>query len=610
MRQPSPSQWKAINHKDGPAQLIAGPGSGKTFTIVQRIIHLIEDESIPPDQILVLTFSKAAAQEMKTRFISESDSLDVHFATFHSLAYYILRTSFSFSPQSLISDNEKRTILAQIFRNSNKDYLCSMEYLSGILDQLSKLKNSGAYSNLKLESDNEDISTDELNKLMGNYFSFVKELKRLDFDDMVLKCIESLNKYPKVLEFYQNKFKYILVDEFQDINMPQYDLVKLIAYPENNIMSVGDDDQAIYGFRGSSPGIMKRFDSDFPNNNHIYLTENYRSGKNIVLLAGTIINDNKERYKKDFIPINEGGSVNAYSFPSRLEEEKFIISLIKDFSFDELINTCIIVRTNRDISLYKSLLSKNNFPVHSKNKNSKSIFDSFIFEDITAFLKFIYEGNLREYFFRIMNKPNKYIQRAAVPNSCVKKEDILNYYQYNVPLRNDINTFFEKLDMASKMSVNLTLKLIRNSIGYEKYLKEVSKDREDYQNLLYIYEQIEDFFKNLNGRITIDEYVSIARKEYKEPKKSDDEEFLKGVNIITMHTSKGLEFENVILPDINEGIIPAKGIGADEMEESRRLFYVAVTRAKKRLYILSTKERNRDVSRFIKGKTKIIDHRQ
>lgn len=617
MKQPSQSQREAINHKDGPALLIAGPGSGKTFTIVQRIINLIEKENIPPNQILVLTFSKAAASQMHDRFKVESGNLDVHFGTFHSLAYFILKKSFSFKENNLIFDFEKRRMLSQILKNHGLDELCSTENLQFSIDSISKQKNSSNYNQISISLGTDDISNNILQSVLDEYFEFLKEKGKLDFDDMILRCIELLKNNNQILIQYQNQFKYILVDEFQDINIPQYDLVKLISYPDNNLMCVGDDDQAIYGFRGSTPGIMNIFDKDYPGNKHIYLTENYRSGENIVKLAENIISDNKIRFSKSYIPVNPSGKIYSVICETHISQNEYILSFLNGLSKEELADTAILVRTNRDVSVYSKLLSQNRIRINQSQPKNISIKDSFIFDDIRAYLKFIYEGQRRSDFLLIMNKPERYIQRAAVFNENVSLETLKQYYAQNKDMLQSLDSFFRLIHLAGKMDTFYALNIIRKNLGYEKYIRAVSKSEEEYEQNMNILIKVTDLFKNYSKTVSVEEYINSTKLDKSSDSSSnsnsntnpDEEGSLQyGVKVMTMHTSKGLEFENVIIPDANEGILPEKGVTGNELEESRRLFFVAVTRAKKCLCILATKERNRDISRFIKNKIKFENY--
>ena len=595
MRMPSKAQFEAINHVNGPAILIAGPGSGKTFTIVQRLKYLIDKKNIPPNQILVVTFSKAAAKEMHDRFISDTNEYAVNFGTFHSLAYNILKSSFKLRENDLINDNDKYIMLKQIIINHGYKDFVNREQIQVILDTISKYKNSKSYNNYSLTSFSEEISTEELNIIIKEFDEFKKESNKFDFDDMILSCLTNLKKNADILNIYQNKYKYILVDEFQDINIPQYELIKLLSKPLNNIFVVGDDDQSIYMFRGAYSQIMKQFLNDYPDAKSIYLTENYRSGEEIVYLASKIISKNMDRFNKNFMAINKGGNIFFNELSSRKDEEKYIIDIINGFTLEERKNTAIIVRTNMEASLYKNILKKNN--LYDSDTIDNNIYKSFIFDDIVYFLKYIYEDNKRAYFIQFMNKPNKYIQRMSLINENVNENDIYHFYKNNIDMINIIKNFFNKLKLAQNMNCKNAILLFLNSIGYKGYIKDKSKNDIDYENNITIVNRIIALFEDYNKTINLDNFIN-SFKSY-EVKKKDD--FECDIKIITMHASKGLEFETVILPDINEGIIPSKNLSDEEINEERRLLYVAVTRAKKNLYIISNTERNRRLSRFLEG---------
>ena len=600
MREPSIYQAKAIAHVNGPAELIAGPGSGKTFTITRRINSLILNEHIDPDDILVVTFSKAAANEMKTRFESTSDECGVHFGTFHSLAYFILRESFGLKSTLVLSEGEKKNILLRIFKRMGKGGLVNNEILGDIISKISKIKNSSEYDRPSLESDMEGISTELLNRIISEYFVLLKELNKIDFDDMILEALKRLKGNEKKLNEYRERFKYILVDEFQDINVPQYELIKLLAFPRNNIFVVGDDDQSIYKFRGSAPQSFRMFLEDFPGATVIKLLDNYRSGKNIVSFASRVIEKNKDRFSKEFNPVNEGGKVSFSLITTYKEEMEEVCNLLHNMDQKELSDTAIISRTNREIAAIRGILLKSNIKIAGSKEKEKNLFDSFILEDITAFFRFIYEGRKREDFLKFMNKPQKYIERAALNYDVVNKDDLLKYYQCDPEMQHTLNEFFKKLDLASRLKSELSLSMFIKTIGYEKYLKTISRDAGELKEFYYLLNEAENLFSEYKRNESVTEFIeraSLSEKRTDDKNKQTGE----GLKLMTMHGSKGLEFKNVILTDVNEGVIPGKNIKKEELEEERRLLYVAITRAKENLYIYATKERNREVSRFIKG---------
>ncbi|MCR5502862.1 MAG: ATP-dependent helicase [Lachnospiraceae bacterium] len=609
---PSADQLRAITHIRGPAMLIAGPGSGKTFTIVERISHLVSNAKIRSDNILVVTFSKAAANEMKSRYVRETGDHEVTFGTFHSVAFRILRECLRFDANSLISDAEKQDILSQVFKNHGFERILSGEYLRGILDAISKDKNlKGINGYGGIISEREEITTEDLLRIIDDYRAFLKELHKIDFDDMILLCLENLKKDPKILEKYRERFRMILVDEFQDINEPQFELIRLLALPDNDLFVVGDDDQSIYGFRGAYPGIMQRFIRDYPDAKTLYLTENYRSGRKIITFAGEVIKENRERFDKQFRPLRNDGYVRFRYLESRKEEEEFLLGELSALSDETKADTALIVRTNREALLYGAMLEKAGLAVSRRDgkRAVKSFFDSFIAEDLTAYLSYLYDGQKRSDFLLFMNKPEKYIRQSALIRETVSFEELELYYEKNQDMLRKIEKLKDQLLLAKKMPPRYALKIFRTQIGYDRYLEELGgseAERKERENAL---RELTDILSGMKTGTSVREYVRNERKirvrdaksgKSDVSKEAENKETSDGIHVITMHASKGLEFGNVYLPDINEGVIPPKRCDSRELEEERRLLYVAITRARNELTIIATKERGRDVSRFVK----------
>lgn len=636
MNQPSKTQLQAIKHLSGPAQIIAGPGSGKTFTIIKRILYLTEYHHISPEQILVITFTKAAALEMKERYdaaisLNKQISGFVNFGTFHSICYHILQESGVCSSNSLIKETDKRKILEIILRNHGYGEKVNYEAVSDILSQISKQKNlSDALSGDSLFSDSttalqtdENLLKNELTPHQGEvserltterlifseseirmfqkeYQLQLQERNKLDFDDMIGMCLHLLQKNPELLVKYQKRFRFLLVDEFQDINMPQYAVIRLLAGKEANLFVVGDDDQAIYGFRGSSPGIMKQFLADYPHSSQIMLTENYRCAEKIVKLSEKVISGNTERFHKEFYPIRKSGQIEYLCLESRKQEEEVLTAAIKKLAEEEQQHSAIILRTNREVFLYKELLRTSGIAIGEKQRDLKDIFHGFLIEDITAYLKFLYEGSQRSDFIKFMNKPEHYFTRLSLLDETVTKERMKSYYAKNPEMQKQIDQFFRQLSLAASLSPYMAVSFYRKSIGYERYLKEKCVNRQEYQQALNTLEQIQELLKNCKGNIRPEEFF----KTEAEKRSNSTAEWMqtKGISVITMHAAKGLEFEHVFLPDVNEGVIPGKNCKAlKDREEERRLLYVAITRAKEHLHIYCTKERNRMPSSFLQG---------
>ncbi len=601
MKKPGKTQKQAITHLSGPAEVIAGPGSGKTYTIIQRILYLITQCHVSPDHILVITYTKAAATEMKERYEKAACNYigNVHFGTFHSICYNILKQCNFAQSNSLIKESERRKLLQVILNNHGLSSKCTYEIITNLLNNISRMKNLSENISGNFNS-NIDLPAGELLCIKQEYDKYLREQGMLDFDDMILQCFEFLISHPDICRKYQDLFEYILVDEFQDINLPQYQILKLLAQPLDNLFVVGDDDQAIYGFRGATPGIMKQFLNDYKNGKQILLTENYRSGEEIVKLAGRMIAGNKERFAKEFIPVRMGGKITALCFDTHREEERSLIAEISALKPEQLPDTSVILRTNREVVQFGELLKSAGIAVKGKRISDADLFHGFVMEDVIAFLSYLYEGNKRGDFIRFMNKPNRFLTRSAILSEVVKIEHIEQYYRNNASMLSDIRAFWGQLQIAASLKPYLSVSLFRKTLGYDRYLREKAQDDREYQRLMKQADIIQHCFKDFSPGNSVREFAERKADQAGEASALMIEE--KGVSVLTMHGAKGLEFDRVFLPDVNEGIIPGKdSITPEALEEERRLLYVAITRAKNELIIYYTKERGRKRSRFLEG---------
>lgn len=602
-RKASEMQLKAIHHMKGPARVIAGPGSGKTFTIIQRILHLVLYHHVNPDRILTITFTKAAALEMQSRYLKETEnnsafsSLNesVHFGTFHSICYTILRESGLINRFSLIKESEKRKIMEIVLKNRAIQGASEYDTISCILDIVSRKKNFCEIIQFPF-----NLSEEEFNDILHEYEDMLQQQRLLDFEDMLLLCLKYLKADLFLRQKWQKRFQYILVDEFQDINEVQYQIIKLLAAPLNNLFVVGDDDQSIYGFRGSAPGIMRKFTQDYKGAGELFLTENYRSGNKIVEFADHIIKRNSDRFEKAPVSIRRGGSVRYCFRETRKEEEYRLIEDIKGLSEQQLTDSAVIVRTNIEAFQYAALLKHNGISVRERMKKQKGIEDHFIAEDFKAFLRFCHEGNQRGEFLKIMNKPNLFLSRQALVGNTVSKESFLSYYHNNGEMCRKIEILFQHFRLASELSPALAVRYFRKMIGYDEYLKQKAAS-ENSTELFKTADQLQELLKSMKPGERTDDFFERIRNEKAEEQQKNAEQ-LPGISIITMHGAKGLEFHTVFLPDLNEGVIPGRNCKTEEsIEEERRLLYVAVTRAKESLYLYYTKERNRKLTRFLEG---------
>ena len=370
----STEQLQAINHFNGPALILAGPGSGKTTVIVNRILNLILNKHINPSNILVITFSKAAALQMKERFdkLSFDKSYPVNFGTFHSIFLHIIKDSGLYPELSVVNDKERKKffsiIIKDIWNIDNPD----ISLINSLSNSVSLYKNSD-YK--RFEAGDISISFDEFLKIYNSYQKLMKINNKIDFDDMMIFCYKLLTARSDIKKQCINKFKYILIDEFQDINDIQYEIIKLLAGESQNVFSVGDDDQSIYAFRGSRPELMQKFLNDFKKCKRINLLNNYRCGKNIIRHADKLIKNNKDRLKRprQISKSNNKGSVVCNILDGEEKQALYIISTlkeliqIKDYTYNDI---AILYRTEHCSEKLESLLKKENIPIHKIRENN------------------------------------------------------------------------------------------------------------------------------------------------------------------------------------------------------------------------------------------------
>lgn len=583
-------QKKAIDIVNGPVLLVAGPGSGKTYVLTNRIKNLICNENISPSNILIITFTKAASVEMRDRFfkLCESENIKLYdtptFGTFHSIFFEILREDFSYDKNSLISNEYEKEIIVNIL-SDYKNIVINDGIIKNIIKEIKDYK-------LSIEK-NEKFIPKSFDKktffdIYNKYKKILLDSKKLDFSDMISVCKELLNKNPHVLKKYNDKYKYVLIDEFQDINNEQYDIVKMICSTKN-IFVVGDDDQSIYKFRGSSPRVLRDFKKDYKKSRTIYLNTNYRSKSTIVNFSKRIIDCNVDRFKKDLVPNDKDkGHISIKVFDDSREENEYVVDIIKNAirNGQKLNDIAILYRTNMlGMNICKVLNNANiDYKIRDMNNNP---FDFFAISDIVSYLN-IACGNLdSKYIIDIMNKPIRYIKREAIVGVKFSFDDICKFYiDKNYILKNVIR-LKKDIDTIKNMPPALAIKYIRNQIGYEDYIVKYCLNSdinyEEVKSYLDEFEDVSVYFK------TIEELLMYV-KNYKT---LDDNFNTDCVKLMTFHSSKGLEFKTVIIIDANDGLIPhKKSIKSKDIEAERRLFYVAITRAKENLHILFTKNRN------------------
>lgn len=598
------AQTKAICHKNGPAMVLAGPGSGKTLVITRRVEYLIKKYGVRPEQILVITFTKAAAKEMRERFarITKDDRFPVTFGTFHGIYYGILKWAYRMNASNIFSEEEKMMLLREVIAGMELEIEDEKEFLQGIASEIGQIKNN-RLSLEKYESSN--CSDQMFCQIYEEYERRRKLLKKIDFDDMLVLCYELFQKRPDILQMWQKKFQYILIDEFQDINQVQYDVIRMLALPENNLFIVGDDDQSIYRFRGARPEIMLGFSKDYPNAKSIILDVNYRSTKAVVSAARRVIERNKNRYQKEIITVNEqGDNVHIQEVRHPVEESHYVREQIAKAvaAGTEPSQIAVLYRTNTEPRALVETFMEYHIPFQMK-EHLPNLYEHFIGRDFQAYMRMALGGRDRGDFLMIMNRPNRYIGRDSVDRGEISFENLRKYYMEKDWMVDRIDQLEVDLKVISRMTPYAAIQYIRKSVGYDLFLNEYAIKRkmklEDLQELIREMEERAKEFK------TIEEWFAHIEKYTEELRLQavTRTENRNAVSLMTFHAAKGLEYDTVFIIGANEDVTPYKKAELpEEMEEERRMFYVAMTRAKKHLTISYVREKNgkaMEQSRFL-----------
>ncbi|RGG29525.1 ATP-dependent helicase [Ruminococcus sp. OM08-13AT] len=588
------AQTQAIQHTDGPCLVLAGPGSGKTLTIVNRVKYLIEKQKVRPEEILVVTFTRFAAAEMKSRLclVMGKRDLPVTVGTFHGIYYGILKWAYRMNQENILSETEKYQILRGVINKERMEIFDEEDFIQDIAAEIGKVKNN----RIPLEEFvSEKCSADAFRNIYRNYEQHRKELKKIDFDDMLVLCYELFRLRPDVLAQWQKKFRYVLIDEFQDINRIQYDVIRMLAQPENNLFVVGDDDQAIYGFRGADSELMLGFGKDFPNAKQILLGMNYRSTANIVQNSLKLIENNVERYSKKLEANREGGScLHIQEVKDPVEEAEYVLEEIQKCKENGIKEEeiAILFRVHTDARAVVEAMVERKIPFQMK-EHLPNIYEHFIAKDIMAYFRLATGIRRRQDFLQVMNRPKRYLGRDSVAGAKVSFEDMRKFYCDKDWMIDRIDQFEWDVKMLMKMAPYAAIQYIRKRIGYDDFLKEYAFthqiNRSDLNEVLAEIEEAAKAFSSVEEWFAhVEEYTETLKVKEKERNRPRP-----GVRLMTIHASKGLEFKQVFLIAANEGRIPYQKAKTDkEIEEERRLFYVAMTRAKDFLKICYVKIKN------------------
>lgn len=592
------NQIMAINHLAGPCICIAGPGSGKTTVLTLRLQRLV-DMGINGSSILVITFTRAAALEMKERFLKLTGDNSVVFGTFHSAFYGMLKEEHAIDSYEIISSNRRYSLIKEAFMSVIQE-----EYTDDLADnylrEISYMKNIMAGPEYK----SKNVDTSNLRKLYKEYERLKRSYKLMDYDDMLTLTYDLFSSNKAALSHWQEQFKYILIDEAQDMNELQYRIIKLLSKDRKNIFLVGDDDQSIYGFRGANPSIMQQFKADY-NSRVIVLDTNYRCPRNIVDAASKLISHNTNRFAKNINSTKADGMLSVHMLADEKEESEYVLHALNVLcpNREDYSNCAILYRNHIEAAAIVEGLVQSNIPFFLKD-HMPNIYEHFVVEDMVCFFRLALGQVTRANLLKVINKPQRYIARAAISSGDNIYNDLMSYYRSKQWMLERISNFFYDIKRIKKLSAYAAANYIRKAMAYDDYLVSYAldngKNRDEYMNIADFFMEGVRECKSIEDAINkISECKKVIALKNEDQKHSKVE----GVGLYTMHSSKGLEFDNVFIIRVNELVIPSKkAITEAELEEERRMFYVAITRTKLRLFITGVNNKKREKvypSRFI-----------
>ena len=579
--------------------VLAGPGAGKTYVITNRVKALIDEYGVKPEQILVVTFSKAAAVEMKERFemLTGGQRLPVRFGTFHSVFFQILRLADHYEVKDIATPALKYRFLEETLNETGYEVDDKKEFLSDIEKEISRVKGEGIEIDCYFSS---ACSAEIFQKMYRGYQEKLQRHRCLDFDDMVVYTYQLLKEREDIRRRWQAQFRYLLIDEFQDINRLQYETVCMLAEPENNLFIVGDDDQSIYGFRGAKPGIMLSFPKRFPDTKQIVLGVNYRCSDEIMKAAERLIGKNNERYEKHIVA-NKGKEqpVHMKKCENLPDEAEKIVAQIQMYQKEGIAyqEMAVLFRTNMQMRLLAGKLMEHGVPF-TMRENLPNLFDTWMAKDIMCYLQLALGNRSREKFLKIANRPVRYLSRTAFTEPEVSFDKLRAYYAVKNQewMEERIWNFEYDLKNLASLSPYAAIHFIRKGIGYDEFLKTYADERnvnaDDWFDVLDEMQEMARDKKSIPEFLSFVENYGDTLEEMRQEQKKQQVKEEPGVSLMTMHASKGLEFPVVFVPTLNEDIVPyRKAVQEGNLEEERRMLYVAMTRAKTYLHLSFVKER-------------------
>jgi len=587
-------QREAVMHKDGPLLILAGAGSGKTKVLTTRIAYLIHEEHVSPSQILAITFTNKAAEELKNRIRKVGNSF-VLACTFHSFGVKILRENYEYLGYdknfNIMDTEDTKTLIKKILKDLGYDP--KMFSPNMIKNKISNNKNEFVLPDefKKFVHNEED---DVVYKVYKKYQEILFKNNAVDFDDLLILPIKLFKQFPNVLEKYQEQYRYILIDEYQDTNYAQYLLVKMISSKYQNICVVGDDSQSIYAFRGANYKNILNFEKDYQNVKTIMLEQNYRSTKNILNAANAVIKNNEYRKDKNLWSDNgDGDLIDLYKAYDEIDEVFFIIRKVKELISQGVLlsDIAVLYRTNAQSRVFEQELLKQNIPFR--------IVGSFYFysrkeiKDLLAYLKLIYNLNDDVSLLRVINTPKRGIGNKSIAN--LEEKAVMANTSLFDAIDSGKELEFKKIILELKEAqANVTLTefidLVLDKTGMKKALEDEHTLEADIRlENLNEFKSVTKAFEENVGIISLEEFlleVSLVSdiEEYKDERDK--------LSLMTVHSVKGLEFPYVFIAGLEEGIFPHRNSQTqDEIEEERRLMYVAITRAKNKLTLTNAKKR-------------------
>ncbi len=597
-----PAQLEAISWGEGPALVLAGPGSGKTTVITHRVRELLQ-KGADPSRILVITFTKAAAGEMRERFfrLMEGAAPPVTFGTFHAVFFKILKYAYHYNGSHILRPEKRQELLRQVFAQVRPQVEDEAEFLADISNEISRVKGD------RVDPDHyysQNCPEEVFRAFYRGYEAGLRAAGLLDFDDMLRLCDELLRARPDILAAWQRKFQYILIDEFQDINRIQYEVVRLLAAPENNLFIVGDDDQSIYRFRGAKPEIMLGFPKDYPDARQILLSVNYRSQPELVRATSQLVMHNEARFPKELsAAAGPGGTLAVKAFPHPAEENRQVVRELQEYHRQGVpyAEMGLLFRTNQNPRGMVEQLLRMNLPFQMRDL-VPNLYEHWIAGDILTYLFLAHGSRKRGDFLRIINRPKRYVHRAALDQPELDLEHLKEWYRGKDWMEEKLDRLAYDLKVLGRMAPAAAIHYIRQTVGYDGFLREYAQYRRmQPEELLEILEELEEAARPFRTLPEWLEHIRAYTRQLQEQKQSPEQHT--GISVSTMHSAKGLEYQVVYILDANEGITPyKKARGQADMEEERRLFYVAATRAKNHLHVYWAREhyhKPQEVSRFV-----------